>query len=505
MKRQSVLKRAFPWIVGWMVFVWLLAVPPAAAQQVVDQLPADARLLTASPVDSALVYSVVGRTLYRSEDGSRTWLESATLPSVATALQPANHDTALLYAGTESAGVLRSFDRGQTWQAISDGLGMTAGAILEVSALALAPNNDQLIYAATGYWLGNTTLHFSPNAVLFSPNGGANWLPLAGLGLNAQRITALAAQPDRPLTVRATFADGQSHMFTADASVLAQLTTAPAAPAAQRAAAAQALGLLGDPAGIPALLEALHSSDVPVVARAAEALGVLRAAEAVPALAELLAGEPVAPSAVAQALAAIGTPAALDALVAALNSEAMTPARHAVMAALEQLGSRATPALLATLSKGAPAAQRNAAEMLGWIGDPAAVADLLAALNNADASVRAQAAWALGEIGDPAAWSALAAAAESDANTEVRLLATSALSRLPDPPTVTVPTVPARGALAPRNAASPAGNSSVLPLPDWLAKAMPALRYVILALVLAFAALLPWYQDIREERRRRHN
>jgi HEAT repeat protein len=504
MKRQDVMAKRSQWVLILLVVGLLLVAAPARAQQLVDQLPEGAHHVVASPADSAVSYAAVGRTLYRSHDSGRTWTETATLPSAVTTLLPANRDAALIYAGTQAGGVLRSFDGGATWQAINDSLGMTPGAVLEVSALALDPADDAIIYAATGYWLGSTRLHFSPNAILFSTSGGANWLPLAALPLSAQRITTLVALPQNPLTVEATTVAGQVQTYAVDPAVLAELTTAPAAPASQRAAAAQALGMSKDAAAVPALLEALRSGDVLLVTHAATALGVLRAGEAAPVLAQMLAEDGIlAPAAVANALADIGTPEALDALLAALDSAAMTPARHAAMAALERLGNPTVPGLLAVVANGAPAAQRNAAEMLGWIGDRSAVDGLLAALSAGDDQVRAQAAWALGEIGDPAAWPALAAAAQGDASAEVRLYATGALSRLPEPPTVTV--APAPGVLDPADAAPPATTTSAPPLPGWLTKAMPVVRYVILAVVLILAALLPWYQGVRAQRKRRHN
>jgi hypothetical protein len=153
------------------------------------------------------------------------------------------------------------------------------------------------------------------------------------------------------------------------------------------------------------------------------------------------------------------------------------------------------------VANGSPAAQRNAVEALGWIGDPAAVDSLLVALRNSTAGVRAEAAWALGEIGDPATIPALAAVATADANTDVRLVANQALSRIPEPPAVVAaPELPvaSQPSLAPANGsaseAQPAG------LPGWLSDAMPVLRYLILGLVLVAAALLPWYQNLRENR-----
>ena len=129
---------------------------------------------------------------------------------------------------------------------------------------------------------------------------------------------------------------------------------------AVRASAARAIGLIGDPAALPGLIQALADPDALAGQRAAEAigrigdrsvsadllnslgstpavertraalaLGMLKSGEAVPGLAALLnAGDPEAQRVAAEALAAIGTPAAMAALTAPLADQAMTPARR---------------------------------------------------------------------------------------------------------------------------------------------------------------------------------
>lgn len=495
MQRPDVLPKATIISITWFaLFCLLLAVAPLAGAQAPVQLPADA-LVVASPADASILYAATGDVLYRSADAGQTWAEVASLPGTASVLLPANHSVELLYAGTLYDGIYRSIDGGESWQALNDGLGLLPGTMLDVSALALDPADDGLLYAATGYWLGSTELHFSPAELLVSPDGGANWLPLARLPLNGDRVESLAPVAGQRLAVQA---NGQ--VYRADVIALAGLMASPNATPARQAAASQALGLLGNQAAVPALLAELDSGNALLAARAAEALGNLRAEEAIPALGKLLLAENTAtPSAAAHALAAIGTPEALDILYAALASDEMTPARHAAMGALENLGSPAVPGLLELAAAANPVAQRNAVEMLGWIADPAAQDGLLAALQAPDAQVRAQAAWALGELADPAAYSALAVAAEADASPDVRLQATQAMARLPEPApeTVVAPEVVAVEA-------APLTTEANSPLAAPL-HLLPILRWVVLALVLGLAALLPWYQSVREQRRRRPN
>lgn len=78
-------------------------------------------------------------------------------------------------------------------------------------------------------------------------------------------------------------------------------------------------------------------------------------------------------------------------------------------AALGAMGDRrATPLLVELLRSADERTRMNAAESLGRIRDPSAVAPLIAALN-ADDSTAGAAARALGEIGDPAAIDPMAA------------------------------------------------------------------------------------------------
>ena len=78
---------------------------------------------------------------------------------------------------------------------------------------------------------------------------------------------------------------------------------------------AEAIGRLGDASAVPLLLAALSDTDETLRARAATALGLLHAEEAIPQLSTMrrLDG-PLARRSAAEALAAIGTPAATVAL-----------------------------------------------------------------------------------------------------------------------------------------------------------------------------------------------
>lgn len=133
-------------------------------------------------------------------------------------------------------------------------------------------------------------------------------------------------------------------------------------------------------------------------------------------------------------LAELGTPAAADALVAALGAGRMTPER-----VIERLAAPwALAPLLAALeappaapSAGGPPVRALLARTLGLIGDPAAVTPLVGLLTGGDAheEERISAARALGEIGDPAAAGVLVDAL-ADSSWPVRAQAAKALGAL---------------------------------------------------------------------------
>lgn len=165
--------------------------------------------------------------------------------------------------------------------------------------------------------------------------------------------------------------------------------------------AAVALGEIGDPAAVPALVAAIkpdaRERDVMDANRhLADALGALRAKEAVPALKTLLAKSPDGYTQVAavDALGRIGDPAAVEALEKIVTGEGVEPftARKALLA-LGRIGdARASPTVLRMLFEERPGVSffPEAAFAAVQIGRPMA-GPLLAVLEGTDATL---AAWA---------------------------------------------------------------------------------------------------------------
>ena len=335
--------------------------------------------------------------------------------------------------------MLRSNDGGASWQpAIRDRfdsavLSRGNAAPLAVTAVAIDPENEEIVYAATNIWLGTNTAHLTPLGVAVSVDGGRQWLQLSRAQLGDTPLQGLEPVAGRPLAVETFNSTGSSHTVSLalNPELLGLLQDG---DSGVRASAARAIGLIGEAAALPGLMQALDDPDALAGQRVAEAigrigdrsvsanllkmlssapaaertraalaLGLLKSTEAVPGLAALLsAGDPEAQRVAAAALAAIGTPAAMAALTAPLADPQMTSARHAAMGGLETAGSSAVAPLVTALHDPSAVVRANAAEMLGWLKPADAVADLAPLLSDSDPAVQAQAAWALGETLAPA-------------------------------------------------------------------------------------------------------
>ena len=101
------------------------------------------------------------------------------------------------------------------------------------------------------------------------------------------------------------------------------------------------------------------------------------------------------------------SPETVRQLISMLGNRNDTGARNAAAAVLAQLGAPVLPSVVALLEHADPDQRKFAADILGAIGTPEAVAPLVAALQDADPNVRTSAAEALGHVGGPEARRAL--------------------------------------------------------------------------------------------------
>lgn len=195
--------------------------------------------------------------------------------------------------------------------------------------------------------------------------------------------------------------------------------------------AASSLGRIGTDRAIDALIPFLTEKDKGDYSSAAEAIYELAPLRAVPALIFALNDE-TADSYVraraAHTLARIGSDAAVEALISALND---TTVRYQVTLALGHLGSeRAVETLIKYLSTGDTDTRQCAAEALGWTGSDRAVEALVAALDQPE--VRLQAAKSLGWLASEKAVEALSGYL-MDKRKSMRYAVAEALSRTGSP------------------------------------------------------------------------
>ena len=152
------------------------------------------------------VFAATNSGVYRMGDvGSPipTWQQknNGIVNAVITSLAVVNSpvlDSVLhaVYAGTESAGIFKSTDRGATWQPASTGLiGADAGGDpfkVRIDQLAVEQTNPLKAYAATN------------NGMYRSVDGGANWSKMSvESGIYSSSFNGIVVDPQKPGTVYA--------------------------------------------------------------------------------------------------------------------------------------------------------------------------------------------------------------------------------------------------------------------------------------------------------------
>ena len=165
----------------------------------------------------------------------------------------------------------------------------------------------------------------------------------------------------------------------------------------KRATAAFALGDMGSPRAVPALLDALHDKDADVRGAAARSLGRLGSDEGI---------EPLVTAAVEQRVP-----------------------RDVTMLALLDLGPPAVPRLLELTEHPEPRVRATAVELVGHLGEAGDAEGLPVLMRDTAAEVRAATAGALGRLGAAAARDALIEALD-DRVSSVRVASAGALGQI---------------------------------------------------------------------------
>jgi len=157
-----------------------------------------------APAQPELVYLTAKRDLLVSRDGGKTFTAvTDALPSQVSALAVNPKNPQQLFAGVEAMGVYASYDGGATWTALNSGITITPGARETVSAIAIDPEDPNVIYIARGVWLGTSNVDFYSTGLLASYDSGATWQELTA-GSGDQAIARLA------------FRDGQLYGLAGD-------------------------------------------------------------------------------------------------------------------------------------------------------------------------------------------------------------------------------------------------------------------------------------------------
>ncbi len=204
-----------------------------------------------------------------------------------------------------------------------------------------------------------------------------------------------------------------------------------------RTYAAEALGKIGNPQVLEALISALDDEDSNVRREAAEALGKLGHPQAVAPLIEALDHEDsIVRVNAAQALGNIGHPQAIAALIDALYHKRSYVRVIAAVVLGNIDNPQAVAALISALDDEDSIVRREAAQALGKIGNPQGVAALIEALDHEDSIVRVNAALALGKSSHPQAVAALIDALHYHEDNYIRLYAALALGKSGHPQAV---------------------------------------------------------------------
>lgn len=115
--------------------------------------------------------------LYRGDNFGITWSEVDNLGSAPTAVTIADGAQPIVYVGTTDRGVVKSND-GLTWTSANEGLGYVPGSRLHVDALAIDPQQPDVLYVSTSYLYGSNELHHSPIGVAMTTDAAQNWSTL---------------------------------------------------------------------------------------------------------------------------------------------------------------------------------------------------------------------------------------------------------------------------------------------------------------------------------------
>ena len=161
-------------------------------QPVTSGLPNKAvHSLALSQTQPPILFAAVGYDLYASLDGGSSWTlrgSPALNPGFEAQHLLVSPDGTVLFAVGKGDGLMRSRDSGVSWLPLAEGLPLQGSGEANVLSLAIDPQNELILYAGTGGFVGQG------QGVFKSLDGGDTWTP-ANKGMLDYRITALAINP----------------------------------------------------------------------------------------------------------------------------------------------------------------------------------------------------------------------------------------------------------------------------------------------------------------------
>lgn len=136
------------------------------------------KALAIDPVTPTTLYAGLNTGVFKSTDGGTSWNLTALKSTFVNALTIDRTNPSTLYAAA-TTGLFKSTDAGGSWVAINGGL-------TSLTAVVIAPNDSNIVYAAT-----------SGDGIYKSIDGGGNWVRF-NAGLTNLNIRALAIAPGTP-------------------------------------------------------------------------------------------------------------------------------------------------------------------------------------------------------------------------------------------------------------------------------------------------------------------
>ena len=200
--------------------VWRRPAGQAAGEWVpAGIVPQEIVEIDSTPLQPEVALARTRQALFRTDDAGGHWQQMSGLPDWPTALALGHRQAGLMYLGTLTGGVYRSADDGSTWQPLPWNLDMMAGTFVEVTALAVDPSDDDIVYAAAGHWLGSTEQRFTPSGIAVSLDAGSSWQVFYRAELEDPRVTGLEPDPEQPLRVLARSEEGARWLTMEGAAV----------------------------------------------------------------------------------------------------------------------------------------------------------------------------------------------------------------------------------------------------------------------------------------------